>query len=194
LGESASALGKNDVVAQWCALRVGRIFGSFALSGQHGRRKNSSMKTSQTRAVRLIAFFKLLKAVLLIAVGVAALKLLHTDIANLVEGWASTLGVDQNSRFVGRALSAAAALTPNRVRDLIVGSFLYGGLFLTEGIGLWLLKRWAMWFTVIITGSFLPVEIYELARHPSAGKVGVLVINLVMVGYLIRRIRDGRSG
>jgi uncharacterized membrane protein (DUF2068 family) len=144
--------------------------------------------------VRLIALFKLLKGVLLIAVGVAALKLLHTDIASLVEGWAMTLGIAQNSRFVGRALSTAAALTPNKVRDLIVGSFLYGGLFLTEGIGLWLLKRWAMWFTVIITGSFLPVEIYELARHPSACKVGILVVNLALAVYLARRIRDERSG
>jgi uncharacterized membrane protein (DUF2068 family) len=144
--------------------------------------------------VRLIALFKLLKGVLLIAVGVAALKLLHTDIASLVEGWAMTLGIAQNSRFVGRALSTAAVLTPNKVRDLIVGSFLYGGLFLTEGIGLWLLKRWAMWFTVIITGSFLPVEIYELARHPSAGKVGILVVNLALAVYLVRRIRDERSG
>ena len=152
------------------------------------------MKTSQTRVVRLIALFKLLKGVLLIAVGVAALKLLHTDIASLVESWVAVLGLDQNSRFVGRALSTAAALTPNRVRDLIVGSFLYGGLFLTEGIGLWLLKRWAMWFTVIITGSFLPLEIYELTRHPSAGKIGLLAVNLALVGYLIRRIRDGRSG
>jgi uncharacterized membrane protein (DUF2068 family) len=152
------------------------------------------MKTSEIRMVRLIALFKLSKGVLLIALGVAALKLLHTDMASLVEGWARLLGFDQNSRFVGHALSAAAALTPNRVRDLIAGSFLYGGLFLTEGIGLWLLKRWAMWFTVIITGSFLPVEMYELARRPSAGKVALLLMNLALVGYLIRRIRDGRAG
>ncbi len=152
------------------------------------------MKTSQTRVVRLIALFKLLKGVLLIAVGVAALKLLHTDIASVVERWVAVLGLDQNSRFVGRALSTAAALTPNRVRDLFVGSFLYGGLFLTEGIGLWLLKHWAMWFTVIITSSFLPLEIYELARHPSAGKVGILVVNLVFAVYLARRIRDERRG
>src|SRR6266478_7534897 len=148
------------------------------------------MKTSQTKVVRLIALFKLLKGVLLIAVGVAALKLLYTDIASLVESWVAVLGRDQNSRCVGRALSTAAALTPNRVRDVIVGSFLYGGLFLTEGIGLWLLKRWAMWFTVIITASFLPIEIYELARHPSVGKVALLVINLGLVAYLIRRIQD----
>jgi uncharacterized membrane protein (DUF2068 family) len=152
------------------------------------------MKSSEIKVVRLIALFKLLKGALLIALGVAALKLLHTDIASLVEDWVGALGLDQNSRFVGRALATAAALTPNRVRDLIVGSFLYGGLFLTEGVGLWLLKMWAMWFTVIITGSFLPLEVYELARHPSAGKVGILVVNLVLAVYLARRIRDGRLG
>ena len=152
------------------------------------------MKTSQTRVVRLIALFKLLKGALLIALGVAALKLLHKDVASLVENWVGVLGFDQNSRFVGRALLTAAALTPSRVRELIVGSFLYGGLFLTEGIGLWLLKRWAMWFTVIITCSFLPLEIYELARRPSAGKVGILVVNLVFAVYLARRIRDERRG
>ena len=84
------------------------------------------MKTSQIRVVRLIALFKLLKGILLIAVGVAALKLLHTDIASMVDDWARRLGFLQNSRFLGRALSAAAALTPDRVRDVIVGSFLYG--------------------------------------------------------------------
>ena len=152
------------------------------------------MKTSQTRVVRLIALFKLLKGALLIALSVAALQLLHKDVASLVENWVGVLGFDQNSRFVGRALLTAAALTPSRVRELIVGSFLYGGLFLTEGIGLWLLKRWAMWFTVIITGSFLPLEIYELARRPSAGKVGILVVNLVFAVYLARRIRDERRG
>ena len=112
----------------------------------------------------------------------------------MVEDWARLLGFLQNSRFLGRALSAAAMFTPDRVRDVIVGSFLYGGLFLTEGIGLWLLKRWAMWFTVIITASFLPIEIYELADHPSTGKFTLLAINLALVGYLIRRIREGRVG
>lgn len=151
------------------------------------------MKTSQASVVRLIALFKLLKGALLIALGVAALKLLHTDIARVVEDCTMKLGFLQNSRFVGRALSASAALTPDRVRDVIVGSIFYGALFLTEGIGLWLLKNWAMWFTAIITGSFLPLEFYELARHPGAGKGILAALNLALVGYLIRRIREGRN-
>jgi uncharacterized membrane protein (DUF2068 family) len=182
MGEGASAVGTGGIALRASAKR----------DTARCRRRNALMKSSQTKLVRLIALFKLLKGLLLIALGVAALKLLHTDITSMVEDWATLLGFLQNSRFLGRALGAAAALTPDRVREVILGSFLYGGLFLTEGVGLWLLKRWAMWFTVIITGSFLPLEMYELARHPSAGKAAILVVNLVFAVYLARRIRDER--
>ena len=71
-----------------------------------------------------------------------------------------------------------------------MGSFVYAALFLTEGIGLWLLKRWAEWFTVVITGSLVPFEIYEIYRHPTIAKVLVLMINLAVVGYLLYRVRN----
>ena len=66
------------------------------------------------------------------------------------------------------------------------------GLFLTEGVGLWLLKRWAEWLTVIITSSLVPIEVYEIYRHPSAINVGALLLNLAIVIYLIYRILTRR--
>ena len=80
-------------------------------------------------------------------------------------------------------------MRPAQIKTLGVGSFLYAALFLAEGAGLWLEKRWGEWLTVIITSSLVPVEIYEIYRHPSAVKVAVLVINIGIVGYLINRIR-----
>jgi uncharacterized membrane protein (DUF2068 family) len=52
-----------------------------------------------------------------------------------------------------------------------------------------------MGLTVIITSSLVPLEIYEIVRHPNVVKVVVLVVNLGIVLYLICRIRseDGRS-
>ncbi len=151
------------------------------------------MKSSDTRLVRLIAFFKLLKAVLLIAVGVSALLLVHSNIASVLPEWVARLGLDPGSRYVGRAILKAATLTPNKIKDLGVGSFIYAGLFLTEGIGLWLVKRWAEWFSMIITSSLVPVEVYEIYRHPTASKVLVLMINIAVVGFLFYRIRSVRS-
>lgn len=151
------------------------------------------MKSSDPRLIRLIALFKLLKAVLLIAVGVGAFKLIHADVTNVLEEWAARLGLGPGSRYVGRVILVAATLTPSKIKDLEVGSFIYAGLFLTEGIGLWLVKRWAEWFTVIITSSLVPVEVYEIYRHPTAIKVLVLIINIAVVGFLLYRLRGERS-
>jgi len=151
------------------------------------------MKSADNRLVRLIALFKLLKAAMLIAVGMSALHLLHKDVASIVEHWVRVLGLDPGNRYVDRALQKVADLTPQKIKSLGVVSFIYAGLFLTEGIGLWMVKRWAEWFSVIITTSLIPFEIYEIYRHPSAIKCLVLVVNIAVVGYLIYRIRHERT-
>jgi uncharacterized membrane protein (DUF2068 family) len=151
------------------------------------------MKTSNGRLLRLIAVFKFLKAAMLIALGIGAFRLLHRDIGSLLEHWTEVLGVDPGNRFVDAALSKVSDLRPGQIKRLGLGSFLYAGLFLAEGTGLWLQKRWGEWLTVIITGSLVPLEIYEIYRHPSVVKVVVLVINLGIVGYLIHHIRTRKA-
>jgi len=151
------------------------------------------MKASDTKLLRLIAIFKLLKAALLIVVGVGALRLVHTDLTILLEKWVARFGLNPGSRYVGHVILEAASLTPNRIMDLAVGSFLYAALFLTEGIGLWLMKRWAVWFSAIITSSLVPLEVHEIYRHPTSGRVFVLVINIAVVAFFIHRIRDQRA-
>ena len=103
------------------------------------------------------------------------------------------LGLDPGNQYIGRALEKAANLSPNKIKGLGIVGFIYAGLFLTEGIGLWLVKRWAEWFTMIITSSLVPVEVYEILRHPTPVKILVLLINVAVVGYLLYRIRTERS-
>src|SRR5258708_12459863 len=116
------------------------------------------MKSSDPGLIRLIAFFNLLKAVLLIFVGVGALKLVHTDISAALGDWIARLGLDLGGRHLGRIILHAATLTPTKIKDLAVGSFIYAGLFLTEAIQLSLLKRWPHWLTVLITPSLVPLK------------------------------------
>jgi uncharacterized membrane protein (DUF2068 family) len=147
------------------------------------------MKSSHDRLIRLIALFKLLKATLLVAVGMGAFKLLHQDISSVMEHWIEALKLDPGNRFIDTLLAKASNLNPAQIKELGLGSLLYAGLFLTEGIGLWMLKRWAEWLTIIITSSLVPIEIYEILRHPSPGKVAVFIINVGIVGYLVYGIR-----
>lgn len=138
----------------------------------------------------MIAVFKFLKSAALIALGVGAFKLLHKDVGGLAEHWMEALRFDPGSRYVVMFLAKVSNLRPDQIKKLGLASFLYAGLFLAEGAGLWLQKRWGEWLTVIITSSLVPVEMYEIYRHPTGVRVGALVINLAIVAYLVYKIRS----
>jgi len=145
--------------------------------------------TSSSGILILIGLFKLLKALLLVVAGIGAIKLLHDGTADTVAHWIRVLRVDPENRFIHGILTKIFRITPKQLRELSVGTFIYAGLFATEGVGLLLRKRWAEYFTVITTGGLIPLEIFELARHFTATKVVVTVINVLIVWYLVARLR-----
>ena len=147
------------------------------------------MKLSHEHVLRLIAVFKFVKAALLIAVAVGALKLLHKDIAESLTHAIEAMGLDPGSHLLNAAIEKASSATPTQVKTISFGGFVYAGLFLAEGTGLWLKKRWGEWLTVIITSSLIPIEIYEIVRHISVAKAGTLMVNVVIVAYLVYHIR-----
>jgi uncharacterized membrane protein (DUF2068 family) len=138
----------------------------------------------------LIAIFKLIKAALLIAVGIGALKFLHRDVAATLTHWARLLRVDPDNRIVHNVMAKLFRATPRQLKELSAGTFIYAGLFSVEGVGLLLRKRWAEYFTIVTTGLLIPLEVYELAPHFSIGKVAVLLVNVGIVIYLAKRVRS----
>jgi uncharacterized membrane protein (DUF2068 family) len=104
--------------------------------------------------------------------------------------WVQVLRVDPDNRYIHGMLVRIFRVTPKQLRELSVGTFIYAGLFLTEGFGLLLRKHWAEYFTIITTGLFIPLEIYEVARHFTVTKVVVTAINVLIVWYLVVRVRS----
>ena len=141
------------------------------------------------RGLPVIAAFKLLKACSLITLGIGALKLLHKDVAAVVEHWINVFRVDPRNHFIDLLLTKLSNLDDRRLKELSVGTFIYAGVFLVEGLGLALQKRWAEYFTVITTSSLLPIEIYELLKRVSIGRSLALAINLGVVAYLLFELR-----
>src|SRR5262249_43803857 len=82
-----------------------------------------------------------------------------------------------------------AALSPHRLVLISLGTFFYAGLFVVEGVGLVLRKRWGEIVTIVITGSFIPWELYEVVRRVNPEKIGLLVVNVAIVVYLVARLR-----
>jgi uncharacterized membrane protein (DUF2068 family) len=73
-------------------------------------------------------------------------------------------------------------------------TFVYAGLLLAMGTGLFLEKRWAEYLTAIVTASFIPVEIYELVRHVRLTTIVVTAINVVTVIYLVWMLIKSSKG
>jgi len=152
--------------------------------------KKQSSKEPFSFVLFLIGVFKLFKALLLIVAGIGAIRLLHKDLASTAMHWVQVLRVDPDNRYIHGILVRIFRVTPKQLRELSVGTFIYAGLFLTEGFGLLLRKHWAEYFTIITTGLFIPLEIYELARHFTVTKLVVTVINVLIVWYLVVRVRS----
>jgi uncharacterized membrane protein (DUF2068 family) len=60
---------------------------------------------------------------------------------------------------------------------------------LVQGIGLAYRRRWAAWATVVMTALLIPVEIWHLISAPRWPRVLILAGNVLIVGYLVRRVR-----
>ena len=134
------------------------------------------------------------KGVLLLIVGGGALRLLHKDVAEIAMHWIDMLGVDPDSRFIHALLSKMLVMDDRKLKEISAGTFFYAALLLTEGIGLWYRKHWAEYFTIITTGVFIPLEIYELIEGVSVMKFLVLGVNVAIVWYLVAKVMQDRRG
>lgn len=136
----------------------------------------------------LIAAFKLAQAALFAAIGVGALRLLHKDVGDELTHLADHLRFNPESRLVNFVLDSASHLTDPLLRRIGAVVFIYAALDLVEGIGLYLEKTWAEYLTLLITGSFLPWEVFEIFRRLTAVRVTLLTVNLLVFLYLLKLV------
>ena len=152
------------------------------------------MVAKRNRVIVVIGVFKLIKAALLITLGIAGLAAVPTELAHGVRHIAHWLGISPGHHALARFLGKVSALDGHMARELAVASLCYATVFLVEGIGLLSRQRWAEWLTVVVTASFIPIEIYESVEHFGASKIVALILNVAILGYLLwRRVTESRS-
>jgi uncharacterized membrane protein (DUF2068 family) len=133
----------------------------------------------------LIAAYKLLGALLFVAVGVGALRLLHKDIDDVVWRMIGDLKMNPESRIVNFLFEKAELLNDPLLKRIGLIAFCYAAVGVLEAIGLYLEKTWGEFLTLVITASFLPFEVHELMRRLTWLRVGLLVANILVLLYLI---------
>ena len=144
----------------------------------------------RNRWLVLIAAFKLSQALLFIAIGVGALRLVHKDVGDMLIRLAEHLRFNTEPRFVIFLLEKSTLVTDRMLKRIGEVVFIYAALDLIEGVGLYLEKAWAEYLTLAITASFLPWEIFEVLRKVTWIRSGLLTVNALVVFYLLKMVLE----
>jgi len=151
---------------------------------------------SNQAGLRLIVGYKLCKAV---ATAILAAVLLHAhahgSIVDDAERLADAIGRLHLARL-GDALQEwlTAEVTSRNVQIAAILLLIDTASTAAEGIGLHYRQRWAAWWVVVATSALVPLELHGLWRHTTVLRTLVLVVNLAIVAYLVRRVLTHHEG
>jgi uncharacterized membrane protein (DUF2068 family) len=81
-----------------------------------------------------------------------------------------------------------ALVTPGHLQLAAIALVLDAALTLVEGWGLRRGHWWGPWLVVVASGLLLPFEVRHLVSRPRPGRLIVLLVNALIVGYLARRV------
>lgn len=142
--------------------------------------------------IKVIIVERIIKAIVLIAV---AIGILVAGRMGLLASWADNaqdqLNLEAGDSLIFQLLLKVIVYIGNfsHTTLLAIGAIIYALLEGTEGVGLAMRRRWAEYLTVIATGILIPYEAYEVIRSVTLFKVGALLLNIAVVGYLAYRKR-----
>jgi uncharacterized membrane protein (DUF2068 family) len=153
------------------------------------------------RYLKLIALFKIFKGVLLFIAGFSLLFL------NSRPGW-----LDQISDWTEDQLllhhTKAVLFLLTKTQELLNGggalrataflALFYCAVLLTEGIGVYLEKRWAEFLMIFATGALIPLEIRHvwhrlITHHTIVAPIVLLLANCFIVWFLYLVLRRDKS-
>ena len=153
------------------------------------RYKNQTRR-ERTWTIHFIALEKSIKGTLLIVVAFRLLSLFDQDIHAWAQDFVSRHGIDLANRYVQAGLERLVGIGNTQLVEFSIGALIYAAMLFTEGIGLWLQKRWAEYLTVIATAMFIPFEIYEIYVRFTWVRIAILAVNIFVVWYLSTRLKD----
>jgi uncharacterized membrane protein (DUF2068 family) len=141
-----------------------------------------------------IGAFRIFKALLLIIIGLAAAKVIRDPgvVGSFAQHVIERFKLDPDNEQIHALMAKVLNVPESKLRLLSIGSFVYAAGFAIEGAGLIGGWHWAEWLVVITTSLLLPYETYEMIHRASLLKAGVIALNILVVLYLLHRLRSDR--
>ena len=145
----------------------------------------------RVRYLKLIAIFKMLKGLFLLSLGISLIFLnSRTRWMDSISVWATDELLVVHSKTLHYLLNQLQnMLAGEHLRATGLLSLFYSGVLFTEGVGVYLQKRWAEWLMIVATSALIPLELHHLFVKPGIGAVVILLVNCFIVWFLYRVLR-----
>ena len=154
----------------------------------------------RVRYLKIIALFKIFKGLLLFLLGFSLLFLNYRPgWLDQLSDWADDQLLLAHSKYVIFLLNKLqAALSGGALRATGILALFYCGVLLTEGIGVYLQKRWAELLMIFATAGLIPLEIrhvwHRLIVHgPEIVPALILLANCFIVWFLYMVLRRDKQ-
>jgi uncharacterized membrane protein (DUF2068 family) len=161
-----------------------------------GARAEPQVASKRSRGDRLlpwIAAERTLRAIVLLAVGIALIANPDHDWGKTISHLTRDLGLNPSSNGIEKIIHKLHAISSQRFAVFGVIAIAYGMLEAVEGYGLWRRRPWAEYLTVFATSVLFVPEIWELAHKVTVLKLAALLVNVAVVVYLVARLRSRRT-
>ncbi len=150
----------------------------------------------RVRYLKVIALFKIFKGVLLLGLGFSLLFLNYRPAwLDQISDWADDQLLLHHSKAVTFLLNKLqAALSGGALRATGTLALFYCSVLFTEGIGVYLQKRWAEFLMIFATAALIPLEVrhiwHRLVWHgPVIVPALILLANCFIVWFLYMVLR-----
>ena len=140
------------------------------------------------RGLQLIILGKLIKACFVLAAAVTCLVLLVTGSSVRLHGFLTTLREHVTAAWSIYLANTVVSVTERRHFVVATSALFLDGI--STSVEWYALRRghaWGEWLVVVATSSLIPFEVVALVRHGHVGRVVLLLINVLVVVYLVRR-------
>ena len=149
--------------------------------------------TKTSVALRTVAMFEVTKAAIVLVLGCGLFHFMHKTLYEVAERVVQVLHVNPEGKLSNLFFELASHSSDRNLWVLALGTLAYASVTLIEAYGLWKEREWAQWFSLLSTALYLPPELYWMLGHPSWLKSAVLVINMVIFLFMLRRCVNERS-
>jgi uncharacterized membrane protein (DUF2068 family) len=141
-----------------------------------------------SRAVRAAALFEAAKGLLVLVAATGLLSLFHSDLHAFAAKLVEHTHLNPASKYPRIFLDAASQLQNSHLLWLAFGAAGYSAVRFVEAYGLYNERAWA---EVLAAGSgavYVPFEVEQLLRAPTAHGAILLVLNLAVVAVMLQAL------